>query len=102
MAFRIQEVSGDGLHAAVLPQKRHIVPIRHEADVLAVGLLGVGQAVGGRQSPQGGLFIVSHRQQQMGQLALGQLVEEVRLVLPPVRPRSSCQRPEGPSKRTLA
>ena len=37
------------------------------------------------QGPQSRLLIIPNRQQQVGQLALGQLVEEIGLVLPPVR-----------------
>ena len=40
--------------------------------------------MGGCQSPEGGLLIVPHRQAQMGQLTLGQLIEEIGLVLSPV------------------
>ena len=91
----IHKIAGDQSRAAVLPQEGHVIPVGNEADVLAVRLLGVGQAVGGGQSPERRLLIVAGRKQQMGELVLGQLAEKIGLVLPPVRARSSCQRPEG-------
>ena len=84
MALPVHKVAGGHLHAAVLPQKARVVPVRHEADVLAVGLVSVDEPRLAGALTDGGLVVFSHRQQQVGQLVLTQLVEDVALILAPV------------------
>ena len=84
MALPVHKVPGLQGHMAVFLQKRRVVPAGDKADVLAVGLAGVQQPRLAGAFPDGGLVIVPHRQQQVGQLALGQLIEHIALVLPPV------------------
>ena len=65
-ALQIHKVSGDGSYAAVAAQKRHIVPVGNEADILTVCPVGIAQSRLLRHGPQLGLFAASHRQQQVG------------------------------------
>ena len=80
----VQEVSRRQCQPLPL-QKGHIVSVRHEADVLAVALVGVVQPGLPRLVTDSRLVIVSHWQQQMGQLVLRQLIQHIALVLPPFR-----------------
>ena len=65
-ALQIHKVPGDRDHAAVAAQKRYIVPVGNEADVLAVCPVGIAQARLFRHGPQLGLFTAPHRKQQVG------------------------------------
>ena len=84
MTRSVHKITGDHLYAAVLLQKPRVVPVRHEADVLAVGLVSVDEPRLAGALTDGGLVVFSHRQQQVGQLVLTQLVEDVALILAPV------------------
>ena len=81
-AVPVHEVPRRQHHALPL-EEAHIVAVRHEADVLAVALVGVFQPRLPGLLPDGGLVVVAYRQQQVAELVLGQLVEDVALVLPP-------------------
>ena len=69
---------------AVLLQEPDVVAVGDEADVLAVGLVRHRQPRLPRLLPDGVLVELPHRQQQMGQLELGELIEHIALVLPSV------------------
>ena len=84
VALLVHEVAGLQRHA-LSPQERHIVAVGHEADILTVGLVGVQQSCLAGIVPDGGLVEIPHRQQQVGQLILGQLVQHIALILAAIR-----------------
>jgi len=84
MTRSVHKITGDHIYAAVLLQKPRVISIRHKADVLTVGLVGVDEARLTGAPADGGLVIFAHGQQQVGQLVLAQLVENVALILAPV------------------
>ena len=78
-------------------QKSTEVAVRHEADVLAVVLAGVAEALGLRDVPDLRLGELPQRKQGPGQLALGHGGQHITLV--PVPIRRFAQRP--PAGRTV-
>ena len=83
MAFLIHKIARlqrDSLRA----QEGHIVAVRDKADILTVGFIGVQQPGLSGAAANEGLVVISYRQQQMGELILGQLIQHIALVLAPV------------------
>ena len=86
-------------HPALLVQKRpdrggvsygalnkiRVFAVRHKADVLAVVLSGVDKSMGLGNLPHLGLMEAPQGEQRMGQLVLGQHIQEIGLVLGTVR-----------------
>ncbi len=62
-------------------QKAGVVAVRHEADVLAVGLAGVPEAVRGGERAHLGLAQAAEREQRVRQLLLRHRVQHIGLVL---------------------
>lgn len=57
----VDKVTGRQLDMAIVPQERHIVAVRDEADVLTVGLVGVEQPRLAGAAADGGLIELAHR-----------------------------------------
>ena len=70
-----------GLFVSALAQELAVVAGGNKADVLAVGLVGVGKAGVGGQLADFRLGVASHRHQRSGQLLLTHPEEDVGLVL---------------------
>ena len=75
----------------MLPEKLAVVARRDEADVLAVGLPGVGEIRPDSQVPYLLLAVPAHGQQGMGKLLLAHTVQDVGLVLPVVNALEEAQ-----------
>ncbi len=69
-----------GTHAVSL-QEGCMVPIRDEADFVAVGLVGDGQPKLPGELPDGPLLQGADRKNRVRQLFLGEREEEIRLIL---------------------
>ena len=80
-ALLIHKVARLQRHLAVLTQKAHIIPVRHEANILTVRLVRVAQSRPAGAVTDGRLVIFAHRQQQVGQLVLRQLIQHIALIL---------------------
>ena len=75
-------------------QEGHIVAVRDKADILTVGFIGVQQPGLPGAAADEGLVVIPHRQQQMGELILGQLIQHIALILAsvtaPQQPVQAC------------
>ncbi len=80
VALAVYDGAG-GVGQGVLPQEVTIVPAHDEADVLALGRLGGGQARLAGQLPHLGLRVLPHRQQHVGQRRLVEVAQGVGLIL---------------------
>ena len=98
-ALPVHEVTGRHLHMTILPQEAAVVPVRHKTDILTVRLVGVQQPRLTGALPDGGLVELPHRQQQVRQLVLRQLIQHIALILPPV---PAPQQPVQPRLRIVA
>src|SRR5690606_29908675 len=72
---------GTGLGTEPLGQKAARVAVGDEADVMAVGLVGHGQAAPGRLGPDLGLGGIAQREHGVGELLAGEHAQHVGLVL---------------------
>ena len=91
-AVDVDDRAGLGLPASSLAQDVAVVAARHEADLLAVALLGRGQPQRARQLPNLRLGHLTERETCVRQLLLAKAVEEVALVLVAV---AAAQQPES-------
>ena len=80
-AVHVDKVPGLGGMPGVLPDKTGIGPVGDEADVLAVWLAAVGKARFPGQGPDGLLVHLPQGEAEVGQLVLGEGVEDIALVL---------------------
>ncbi len=80
-AVHVHKVPRLGAVTGVLPDKPGVGAVGHEADVLAVGLLGVGKARSGGDGPHLLLGVLSQRQAQVAELVLAEGIEHIALVL---------------------
>ena len=76
----VHKIPGDQ-GGAVPAQKADVVAIGDEADILTVGLVRHGQPRLPCLLPDGILVELPHRQQQVGQLELSELIEHIALIL---------------------
>ena len=76
----IYKVSLTWFLPGILFDKRSVVSIRDETDILAVRFLGNGNARLRRNLPNRFLIIFSHRHPGVGKLILGEIVERISLV----------------------
>ena len=77
----IHKVAGDVLLPRVPPDEGRIVPVGDEADVLTVRLPGVEKALPVCQRPHFRLMQNAQRELGVGQLLLGQHIEDIALIL---------------------
>ncbi|TPW00551.1 MAG: Uncharacterized protein FD125_3105, partial [bacterium] len=84
-ALRIHDGPRGLRRLQMLAQEAILVAVAHEADVLAVRLLRRAQAQVPRDRADLGLGQLPQRKQRPGQLRLGQVEEDVRLVLRGIR-----------------
>ena len=80
MAVLVHKIPGDQ-GGAVPAQKADVVAIGDKTDILTVGLVRHGQPRLPCLLPDGILVELPHRQQQVGQLELSELIEHIALIL---------------------
>src|SRR6185369_17624851 len=80
-ALAVHDRPGAVLGGRLPLHEARVVPVGDEADLLALRLVGGGQAALPGQPPHLGLLEVAHREEGGGELGLAEAEQEVRLVL---------------------
>ena len=80
-AVHVDEITRFGAVAGVFPDETGVSAVGNKADILTVGLVGIGKAGAAGNFPDLFLGVTAQRQAQVGQLVLGQGIEHIALIL---------------------